>query len=478
MADKTQNYNLIKPLASEFYDVGVQNSNMDKIDQELKRQDDELKEFQSGQGGKADLDANGKIPVDQLPDMGYIPIDQKGAAHGVATLDKNAKIPKGQLPDAEAKRVARFTVGTTTAGWTADKVDYLRDGTADQVEINAAITALPDDGGEVVVLDGTYNLTNSVLVKKNNVTLSGNGGSTILKRFFLGDSKNYALVFVSSSNNTIQFFSLDGAKGGTYDSSYGFGICVSNGSNNKIIGNEVNNNNKSAIYIFSSSNNIIIGNTGANMGSSGIALVSQSGKNKICNNAFENCKYQGVSLDSSENNTITGNIFEKCNAGIQLWSNSNGNTLIGNVCRNSNSGGQGININSSSNNTIIGNTCNDNFNGISLGSSSNNNTVSGNMCKENNNGISLDSNSNNNAVSGNVCKENSNGINISSSKNNTVTGNTCIRGNGTTGDYTVYDYSISLTNDAQNNLISSNNIMGKNYTNNGTGNTFANNKYN
>ena len=32
MANKTTNYKLTKPLESEFYDVGVQNENMDKID--------------------------------------------------------------------------------------------------------------------------------------------------------------------------------------------------------------------------------------------------------------------------------------------------------------------------------------------------------------------------------------------------------------------------------------------------------------
>ena len=42
-------------------------------------------------------------------------------------------------------RAARFTVGTT-AGWTSADCDYLCDGTADQTEINAAITALPATG--------------------------------------------------------------------------------------------------------------------------------------------------------------------------------------------------------------------------------------------------------------------------------------------------------------------------------------------
>ncbi len=52
------------------------------------------------------------------------------------------------------KKPCRFVVGSTGAGYTADDVDYLCDGTADEVEINAAIAALPENGGEVRLLDG------------------------------------------------------------------------------------------------------------------------------------------------------------------------------------------------------------------------------------------------------------------------------------------------------------------------------------
>ena len=53
------------------------------------------------------------------------------------------------------RRACRFVIGTAAAGWTAEDCDYLCDGTADDVEINAAIQALPAGGGEILVLDGT-----------------------------------------------------------------------------------------------------------------------------------------------------------------------------------------------------------------------------------------------------------------------------------------------------------------------------------
>ena len=76
MANQTENYKLTKPLASEFYDVEVQNGNMDKIDSAMKENADGIKNLQDGQKNKADL-VDGKVPAGQLPEMNY---DQKGTA--------------------------------------------------------------------------------------------------------------------------------------------------------------------------------------------------------------------------------------------------------------------------------------------------------------------------------------------------------------------------------------------------------------
>lgn len=70
MANKTTNYELAKPLASEFYDVEVQNGNMDKIDAGMKANADGIKALQDGQKDKADL-VEGKVPAEQLPAMDY-----------------------------------------------------------------------------------------------------------------------------------------------------------------------------------------------------------------------------------------------------------------------------------------------------------------------------------------------------------------------------------------------------------------------
>ena len=282
------------------------------------------------------------------------------------------------------KRTCRFVVGTSTAGWTDADCDYLCDGTDDQVEINAAIQALPSGGGEIVILDGTYNITATIAMNKDNVKLSGNGNATVLRRMW-DSSTGEGVITITATNG---------------------GCCVEN--------------------IFVDGN--------------------KSAYNSSSNN--------GIYLSSSRNNTITGNTCNNNSYGIYL--SSRNNTITGNTCNNND---YGIYLPGSNDNTITGKTCNNNNDSGSRLSSGSNNTNTGNTC-------------NNNSYYG-ICL-------FISSNNNTITGNTCIRGEGTPSDYTSAQYTILLySTDNNYNLISSNNIMGKNYVSGGgTGNTFVNNKYN
>ena len=327
------------------------------------------------------------------------------------------------------KRVCRLVVGTSASGWTSADCDYLCDGTADDVEINAAIQALPSTGGEIVILDGTYNITATIAINKDNVKLSGNGAATALKRMW-NSINTEGVITVTAANGgcCIESFWIDGNKA-TYNSFNNYGICLNN-SDNTVTGNTCNNNN------------------------------------------------YGIYLDIGDYNTVTGNTCNNNNDyGIYLSFNSDNNTVTGNTCNNNND--YGIYLNNSDNNTVTGNTCNNNNDyGIYLSTSSYN-TVTGNTCNYNNYGIYLN-NSDNNTVTGNTCNNNDYGIYLNNSDNNTVTGNTCIRRTGQASDYTSSQYTIRLNGTHNNyNLIACNNIMGKNYTSeSGTGNTFVNNKYN
>ncbi len=341
----------------------------------------------------------------------------------------------GELVDTDIKS-ARFVIGTSTAGWTAADCDYLCDGTADDVEIIQALNDLPATGGEIVILDGTYNIMASINIPKDNVSIRGNGNATILKRMYnstntgSGPTAGGLITLNEKSGCKIQGLQIDGNRA-TYTKSDNSGIRLSSSSNNNTVTGNTCNNNSYGIYLSSSSNNTVTGNT-----------------------CYNNDSY-GIYLYSSSNNTVTGNTCNNNYYGIRLYS-------------------------SNSNNTVTGNTCYNNvYSGIYLYSSNSNNTVTGNTCNNNDSGIYLSSSSDN-TITGNTCNNNNDyGISLSLSSDNTVTGNTCIRGTGTPEDYTTNQHTILLSGTGNNyNLISSNNCMGKAVViSGGTGNSAWGNKF-
>ncbi len=350
--------------------------------------------------------------------------ETEAGAQAKADAVNNALVAHKNDGTSHAK-TARFVIGTSTAGWTAKDCDYLCDGTADQTEINAAITALPATGGEIVILDGTYNITAKIDVTKDNVSIRGNGNATILKRMFNSSLREGVITLTGRSGCKIANLQIEGNKT-SYTNSNNCGIHLNSSSDNTVTGNTCNDNNY-GIYV----------------------------------------------RDSSSSNTVTSNTCNDNNYGVYLRS-SNNNTVTGNTCNNNNQYGIYL-ASSSSSNTVISNTCNDNNCGIY---SSDNNTVTGNTCKNNQYGIYLSASSNN-TVTGNTYNNNNCGIYLSASSNNTVTGNTCIRGTGLATDYTASQHTIQLKATSNSyNLISNNNCMGKAVTNEGgTGNTLVNNKF-
>lgn len=112
----------------------------------------------------------------------------------------------------DGKRYARFVVGTSTNGWTAADCDYLCDGVDDQVEINQAIDSLPDTGGEVLLLDGTYNVNGYVGLLSGSTLRGTNRESTVLKR---ASTVGYAhgeadSILVASRSAVLSDMTVDG----------------------------------------------------------------------------------------------------------------------------------------------------------------------------------------------------------------------------------------------------------------------------
>jgi len=81
-----------------------------------------------------------------------------------------------------------------------NQADYVCDGVADDEEIQAAINNLPNDGGRVLLLEGTY-ITRAAIKLRSNITLSGSGPSTIIKP--VNETKSYLAQDAASGQNQV-----------------------------------------------------------------------------------------------------------------------------------------------------------------------------------------------------------------------------------------------------------------------------------
>ena len=61
MATKTTNYGLTKPEGSDFYDIGVQNDNMDIIDKQMKANANGIAQLNSDTASDFRINANGNL---------------------------------------------------------------------------------------------------------------------------------------------------------------------------------------------------------------------------------------------------------------------------------------------------------------------------------------------------------------------------------------------------------------------------------
>ena len=270
---------------------------------------------------------------------------------------------------AECKRTARFVVGTSTAGWTAADCDYLCDGIDDQVEINAAIQALPAEGGEIVILDGTYDIKASVNIDKSNSTLRGAHTATIFNCLMQNTAvqietsatdcvisdlvlkgNNQATKGISITDKAyrtivkkvhVHGFTQTGisitAMGSVvseckcYSNVYGIFISGVNSTNCRVINNECVDNNI-GIRTNGAHYAIIANNHCSGSATNGIEV--RVGTQRPCNitgNDCRNNKKHGIYTTSGMGIIITGNMCIS-NADAGIHTNSPASTISENTC--------------------------------------------------------------------------------------------------------------------------------------------------
>lgn len=111
------------------------------------------------------------------------------------------------------KRGGYVVVGTSTAGATVTTCDFLCDGTADDVEINAAIQQAKDVNLDLLILSGTYNITNSLTPYYNMMIQGQSTGSsdpTDVGLFFPNET-----ILLPSNPSLKSLFLIGGARPNT-----------------------------------------------------------------------------------------------------------------------------------------------------------------------------------------------------------------------------------------------------------------------
>lgn len=103
--------------------------------------------------GKASLGTDGKVSLEQLPAMDYIPTSEKGAASGVATLDASRKVPAAQLPVMNYDPAGSAAAVETNLGAAITEINA-------QLP-NKANKKVPAAAGNLAALDAAGNLLDS-----------------------------------------------------------------------------------------------------------------------------------------------------------------------------------------------------------------------------------------------------------------------------------------------------------------------------
>lgn len=335
--------------------------------------------------------------------------------------------------EGKGTKLARFVVGTTQAGWGAGDCQYLCDGVDDNVQIQAAVDALPEEGGVIVLLDGEYSISSTVRLK-SNTTILGNGVVTVLrlaaptetdteyeKQVFLGESvanvhiANMKIVFdIGETPPELQVL----AQGVCIDDSERVSITHIAFVTHPLLGHSF------ACIDCLRANDVVIADNHLN-GESPHILAGDGNRISILRNTITQAQGQetwynkaGIAVGRATNCVIQGNhldnaVISTTCAGPQ----SDSYYIVGNIC-NGNENADGIFISAAEPQTnlfyLVGNTCNRNYgSGISASFSGEQRNIfiaHNNACSNNGrNGIAINcagENDNKLQIMSNICNNN------------------------------------------------------------------------
>jgi hypothetical protein len=239
-----------------------------------------------------------------------------------------------------------------------EHADYVCDGTDDQVEINAAIAALPTAGGRVLLLEGTFNITGQIQPKANT-TLMGQGQGTILKAASTISSSLYMIYINQVDHVEISRMQFDGNDTSGHGQEV-IGVFVKNDSDYLLINH---------CYFYRMKDSVSEDGYGSNdyfwIDHCVIDDISDDGIDfnyancgMITNCIITNCGDNGIDTERSMRVIISNNVIENCGGhGIEWESETYYASARGVIANNTirNVSGDGIECNSGQEVTIANN---------------------------------------------------------------------------------------------------------------------------
>ena len=386
----------------------------------------------------------------------------------------------------DSSSATKIIAASDSSQSTKDTADYVADGEdssgsgigtldGDQIQINAAISAVSAQGGGTVYLsEGTYTIDGAIR-PQSNVILSGSGAATIVRLGNFGSSSvNINAIDIDERDNvTVRDLTLDGRRTTNTNGTHtGVRVGSYNAPHATIEGIYANNFRSNGVFVQSSGYNKVISSHFDNNGT-GIAFRSDGMRyGIISDNIVTNSVASGIDLSQVEHITVSNNISNYNGiAGIGIEADSV--TMSSNVTNFN--GETGIEVYSGASNIIQNNTSHYNQRGLRLTSTSDamvtNNSLSNNTAT----GITVtatsDSTVKDNTIRDSAGTSHNNAIFIdSNSDGNTISGNSIADSSATASNYAIVIYD----NQANNNIIANNALINGTISDAGTGTIYSN----
>ena len=345
-------------------------------------------------------------------------------------------VPGGSLSYTQGASAGLVVAASDASLQSKQGADYICDGVADEVQINAAMASLPSGGGSVVLTEGTFNITAPITAMKDGIVIQGQGPTTLITTPNGTNVEYFILAYGDAW--TIRDLRIDG--NGDNQSSGGYGVFLG-GTHGSVLNCYIDNTLDNAIAVSNSgvpdgaSDCVIEGNYCGSVKAriaSVIRLSDGASRCRVVNNyVYDLSNLNDGILVQPENDAVDivdivveGNFIEngrEGDTGIELRNHKAGKTIRdavvrGNVIRNISGITWGISVSSCDNCVVDGNAL-ENLGGYGIrlwdGSG---------FDKPDNNRIIVSSNSITNcgATSG---PDNSRGIVIDAGDNVQITGN-------------------------------------------------------